>query len=290
MEKTGIIGKGAFGEAIGHLLHETDTRAIFCDKNQDLHPDTVDLKTLIDSADIIFLAVPSWSIHTVLTGAKEFLRKENILVGLSKGINNLGTTSDNIEKLAPDNNYAILSGPMLAEDIINSKQASAIVSSKSDNVAKKVAGIFEGSRLLCKTTSNPKAVSMIGALKNIYVLGSGIGRGLDLGNSWQGAYLTRAVSEMQSLLTTIGLPAQLVHSDAGIGDLLATSISDSSQNIRAGKSLAQHTEPNNSEGLSSLPFIYKMLPENRQGHFPILKTIFEIVRGENPQKIALVVK
>ena len=83
-------------------------------------------------------------------------------------------------------------------------------------------------------------VELAGALKNVIALAAGMVDGLGLGDSGKAAIITRGLAEMTRLGVAAGADPRTFAGLAGVGDLIATCMSQLSRNRRAGELLASN--------------------------------------------------
>jgi glycerol-3-phosphate dehydrogenase (NAD(P)+) len=81
-------------------------------------------------------------------------------------------------------------------------------------------------------------VELAGALKNVIALAAGLADGLRMGDSGKAAIVTRGLAEITRLGVAAGADARTFAGLAGVGDLIATCMSQLSRNHRAGELLA----------------------------------------------------
>ena len=76
--------------------------------------------------------------------------------------------------------------------------------------------------------------------KNAFAVGMGFASATNKpGRNFVGAYFTQALKEMQIIGCAMGAEADSFYQLSGLGDLLATSLSDKSHNFTAGKLLGE---------------------------------------------------
>ena len=81
---------------------------------------------------------------------------------------------------------------------------------------------------------------MGGALKNIIALGAGIADGLGYGDNAKAAFMTRGLTEITALGTTMGAHPLTFSGLAGLGDVIATCASTLSRNHHMGVELTKN--------------------------------------------------
>lgn len=123
-----------------------------------------------------------------------------------------------------------------------------------------------------------------GALKNTIAIGSGILGGLGMGKNLQAMLLTRGLHEMIHIGRALGSDSRAFIGTAGIGDLIATAMSEKSRNYSFGMRLAKgetydeimKTIPELAEGTRTLKIV-KQLSKTYKLHIPISTILHRVV-------------
>ncbi|MEK7478836.1 MAG: NAD(P)H-dependent glycerol-3-phosphate dehydrogenase [Patescibacteria group bacterium] len=293
-QKIAIIGYGELGKAIHKLLkNKSDLIVDIWDKKY--HESK--LSGVISSANIIFICVPSWCVRGALESIKKYLSKKALVVCLAKGIepaphsggkDKTLKTMDVVlqDELSVDQPFSILSGSMLAEELMADKNGFAVVASKNKKDFFIISDVFNKTNLKVKYSKDLRGIALCGVLKNIYALGLGIIDGLELGGNSKGKFLAMAIIEMIEIVKYLGGNDKTVLSVAGIGDLIATGFSKYSRNREAGEELAKTgiccLE---SEGFKSVNSMAKLLGKkaDKLPFFNILKSI--ILENQKPKDV-----
>ena len=285
-KKIAIIGYGELGRAVHKILEKKKDLSIGIWDKKDRENK---LSGIISSAEVIFVCVPSWCVREALENIKKYLSKEALIVCLSKGIET-GTskTIDAVleEILSSKQSFAILSGSMLAEELVAGKNGFAVVAAKNKKHFPIISNIFNGTNLKIKYSKDLRGVALCGVLKNIYSLGLGICDGLNLGSNTKGKLALEAIKETIEIVEYLGGKKNSVLSEAGIGDLIATAFSNFSRNREVGEELAETgiccLE---SEGFKSVNSMAKLLGKkaDKLSFFNALKLI--ILENQKPKDI-----
>jgi glycerol-3-phosphate dehydrogenase len=131
--KITIIGAGAIGRAIEHILLTNGRAPVLWDKDTTKVPNQGELGTAVAGSQIVFLCVPSWVLRSACEMLRPHLSSEAILVGISKGLEQ-GTklrTDEVLVDVFPQNEITLLSGPMLASEIRTGAKAYAIIGAQN---------------------------------------------------------------------------------------------------------------------------------------------------------------
>jgi len=192
-----------------------------------------------------------------------------------------------IEKDVKGAKYALLSGPMFAFEICDGKMSYAVLASKDKIVFSKVSKLFKNTKLKLEYAQDVHSVAISAVLKNIYTLGIGIVEGSGEKNNTKGFLSAIAIREMIGIIKILKLNEHIVQGTAGVADLIATSGSEHSQNIRLGKEIfEQGSATFNSEGFVSLASLLKMLGKNSR-KFAFLSLIERIVINKKNPKLEI---
>src|SRR5699024_1184230 len=197
---------------------------------------TNNVEETIQNKDIILLAVPTHGIREILEKYGRLIRKDQVIVNVSKGIENgsLMRISEIVEEFLPENKFVVLSGPSHAEEVALDLPTTVVVASKDKNAAKLIQDVFMTSKFRVYTNPDLIGVELGGSLKNIIALGAGISDGLGYGDNTKAALMTRGIFEMTKLGEKMGASTNTFSGLSGIGDLIVTCTSGHSRNRKAG--------------------------------------------------------
>ena len=305
MKKILVIGAGSWGTALANTLACNNKNVFLWTEKQKvsdqinktkinkkyfknilLHKNITSIFGKIDPKlySFIFYVLPAKAFDKFL---KNYLinNQVNNFIICSKG---LGEKGEFVSDLAKENlkikNLFILSGPSFADEVILNKPTALSLAGKKQHET--IGILFQSSNLRLYYSNHIKTLEFLGILKNIYALGAGIIDALNLGENAKASYLTRCLYEIKSTLKIKKLDQEQLFSLGGVGDLFLTSNSFKSRNYNFGyrliKNKLKNLEKITIEGLNSIHVINK----NKDIDFnqlPILKTIFNIIKGKNPQ-------
>lgn len=285
-----IIGAGEIGSAVAALIKPSGTRIEEWDKDLSKVPKQKPLASTIPKADVIFLCIPSWHLRDGVAEIRPFLKKKTLIISLSKGIE-LGTklTVDGLlaVTLPKAQPFALISGPMLAEELMEGLPTGAVVATKRRADFARVSALFKKSPLRLSWSSDVRGTALAGVLKNTYALTLGIADAIPLGANAKGWLVERAIGEMMAILHILNRKGDALITatgPAGLGDLVATGTSPYSSNFTVGRELvAGKGITKMSEGFISLPSLISMLGK-RVGQFPLLQTVSRIVIDKKDAK------
>ena len=313
--KVGMIGMGNLGSAVALLAashgHEVTgwefDAAVVASINEkqanDRYlpgiplPPSVQATTNLDEVmalPLVFLALPSRFVLPVLSRyvAAHPAGPWPAIANLSKGIDAASgkTVMMMLGTLFPEEKLAMVAGPSLANEFSRGVMTVVVAASKNSALVQQVGKVLNGSRFAVLPSDDVSGVELGGILKNIYALGLGIfaAQG-ELGLNFVGAYLTQALAEMQALGSILGARPESFLLPSGIGDLIATSLSEHSHNrtmgrlIGEGHSLAEVREKmgNLPEGYNTLQVAVSLAQKNGIT-LPLATLLHEVVEGKLP--------
>ena len=253
-KKITIFGNGEIGSAIGEILAGKGFEVYFWDREPGKVTPNMTLEQMAKASDFVFLCVPSWVLRDALEQIKAFLKSGTVLISLAKGMENTGKTVDEIIRETVPNNFVLMSGPMLAEEISQGALGFAVLASQAGVDTVKAKELFIGTNVHTEISEDVRTVAFAGVLKNVYALVIGIVSGLGYGDNLKGYLVSKIWAEWEYLTELLGLNRAVLASTAGVGDFIATSFSSYSKNHELGEKLAKGDVTGlMSEGLSSLP-------------------------------------
>ena len=200
-----------------------------------------DLVAALDGADIILNVVPS---HVTREVAKNVRAAANTLdralvVNASKGLEegSLKRMSEVLQEelgIAPEQ-ISTLAGPSHAEEVSRKMPTSVVVAGSGADGNVTVQHAFMRPYFRIYTNSDIVGVELGVSLKNIVAIAAGICDGLGYGDNTKAALLTRGLVEVSRLGAALGARPETFFGLAGIGDLIATSLSQHSRNRHVGE-------------------------------------------------------
>ena len=289
MQKIAIIGAGEIGKALGFVFEKNAGFLVeYWDKDASKMPVKKEISDIVSGADFLFLCVPSWAVRDVLEKSLDFLKEDTLVVCLSKGIEKTSkkTMNEVLKELLPKKqNFIILGGPMIAEEIVAGSFSAGVAASEKEEDFEKLKPLFKNSNIKLEYSKDVYGVALCGVLKNIYALLLGMADGLKATDNRKGYLTAKAINEMASIVKILGGKKETAFSIAGLGDLIATGFSECSHNWCTGCKIAKGNKDAASEGTNSLSVILNIL-KDRAKEFLILKTLDKIVnKKEDPSLI-----
>ena len=235
--------------------------------------------------DLIIVSFPIQFINSYLD--LKFNRSSKILI-LSKGIdcNSLmlptQILSDKFD--IKSSNMAVISGPSHAEQVYKGDPTTLVAASTNKEFAKNIQKFLSQQNLRIYTSTDIIGVQLGGAMKNVIAIAAGIMHGLGLGENSISALITRGIFELNKLGSLMGSKKNTLNGLSGIGDLVATCLSDDSRNRKAGimiaegKTLKYITENMNikAEGINTSKSVHQ-LSKKYDIKLPICEGVYNIL-------------
>ena len=205
---------------------------------------TPDLSAVLQGADAVIMGVPSHGYRAVLEQAAPHIAGDTPIVSLSKGIEQetlmrmTQVTADVLPDHRPER-IGVLSGPNLAKEVIAGQPAATVVAMQDEAVARDLQALFMSQTFRVYTNPDVVGCEAAGALKNVMAIAAGMADGLGFGDNTLATLITRALAEMTRLGVAMGGQPLTFAGLAGMGDLIATCMSEKSRNHMVGYGLGQ---------------------------------------------------
>lgn len=199
-----------------------------------------DLGRAVAEADVIFFILPSNFISDLVKKSSPHVKKGAICVDVSKGFDEktLGLVPDVIAKGLPKKLGAKvlgISGPAIARDMATGAFTAMNIYGKDKDAIKTVQQVLESDHLRLSPSADPVGAEVAGSLKNVYAIALGVCDGLGFPMNTKAVVLVSALQEMNQLIKKMKGSGEAVFDLAGLGDLIATSLSPISRNRRFGE-------------------------------------------------------
>jgi len=262
-KKIGYLGAGTWGFALASLLgskgHEVTVwtrdpelaRTLQQNRSHSKLPGseasesvrfTSNLKEAIDGADVAIESVTASGIRSVFekTGP---LKVPVILTskGIEQGSGLL--LPEVVSEWIDPALIGILSGPSLADEVVQNLPTSVVCSAYDPNVMKLIHQLFSTPTFRVYPNEDIAGVAFGGAMKNIIAIACGISDGLGNGDNAKAALMTRGLHEIRKLASAKNCNPETLNGLSGMGDLSVTCMSTSSRNYRFGKLVAEGFSP-----------------------------------------------
>jgi glycerol-3-phosphate dehydrogenase (NAD(P)+) len=310
--KVAVLGAGAWGTALGKVLHENGNAVTLWDvnpatlsalrsgRNERYLPDVPlpadwkveeDFGKAIAGRECIVMAIPSQSFRQVATKLKT---APALLVSVTKGIEfETGQTMSRIlREFVPADRVAALSGPSFAREVALGIPTAVVCASERDGTARTVQGLFHRPEFRIYRSTDILGVEYGGALKNVIAIAAGVSDGLGYGDNTKAALVTRALSELRRLGVACGAQPETFAGLSGLGDLMLTCFSRQSRNRDLGERLGrgetmeiiQASQPKLAEGYPTARSAHRLAREKKVPT-PILDQVHALLyEGKDPKR------
>ena len=262
--KIGILGAGAGGTAVAQVLALAGHDVMVWDRNTAVITDiskrnenrkyfpgfvladtiiaTGVLEQVLDESDVIFIALPIRAQTEVAAAALPFLKDDHIIVHIAAGVRETdgAFVTDMWEEVTGKTlKQAVIAGPNFALEVMQEKFTAQVVAARDEEVAEKVANLFDVPFIRCYSSTDVVGVQIAAAVRNVLAIAAGMCEGLGLGMNAQAAVLCRGLGEMLRLAEALGADGKTVMGLAGMGDLILHAGSKLSRNYRFGVQLGR---------------------------------------------------
>ncbi len=313
-ETVAVLGAGSWGTALAIQLarnqlqvrlwgHEADhiARLQALRENSDFLPgfklaDNIEpiasLEDTVKDAPYLLIVIPSKGFRGLLQKLKPLIDNDRLLFWASKGFEiETGKLLHEVvtEELAL-RHYGVVSGPTFATEVARGMPAAIVCAGNDPQSSETFAALLRGHHFRAYTSDDIVGVELGGARKNMLAIAVGVSDGLGFGANTRAALMTRGLSEIMHLGTTMGAKRETLMGLAGLGDIILTCTDDQSRNRRfglaigKGKSIAQaEIEVGQTvEGLRAARAIYHKSKQLGLD-LPIIDEVYHVLYdGKNP--------
>ena len=283
-----ILGYGEMGHAMEHLLKQQQLD--IWDKYPQHNFQSVILEEAVPQADIVSFCLPVNPHREIARQIAPLLNNNCLCLSIAKGLDEAGQTAAQIfsEVFASHQDYALLYGPMISEEIRADRYAFAQLGCSEIGTYNRIRDCFHRSRLYIEHTLDITGISWSVILKNVYAIVFGIADELQLGDNMRGYLSVAALRELDQIVRTMGGQAGSPYHLAGLGDLITTATSEDSHHHELGRMLARgEVQAIKGEGIHTLDMVEQHRLFNT-ADYPLFQLIHDIVRQQHdvPEKIS----
>lgn len=316
MMKATVLGTGSWGTALAQVLADNGNEVVMygVDKTEieDINnhknsryfddvtlPDSIsatsDIKTALEKAELMLIAVPTKFVASVLETARPYIDKNIIVVNASKGFdpntnNRMTVTVRRVIGQVITTPIVSVIGPSHAEEVILRRLTSICAVSEDAEAARRVQRIFSNSYIRLYINTDEVGAEYSSAMKNIIAIASGILVGQGYGDNAKAALVTRGLAEMARYTKVKGGRAETLMGLTGVGDLVVTCFSVHSRNYQAGLCIGKNDSveeffrdnKKTVEGIYSCKVVHEDL-QNYDFEMPITSELYKILfEGKRP--------
>ena len=291
-----ILGTGAFGLALGNLLHEKSKADIVfwtafeeeyleitnnntydrvltgieLASNLDV---TMDLSIALNNSDLIVIAVPCNHVREVLTRIEDYLNDNSRVILVSKGLekNTDLLMTEIYEELGLKGQVSYLAGPTFAKELIINSKAGLTLATKDEKTKELILKLFKDTNVEIEVIDDYIGLELYGVIKNVLAILMGSINSKYRGDSTNAYYLTKIYNFAKDLVTKLGGKESTSTCYGALGDILLTCNSKTSRNYSYGVLL--YTNKNEAdvykkhytvEGSIAITSLTKLLRKNNQ--------------------------
>jgi glycerol-3-phosphate dehydrogenase (NAD(P)+) len=321
MKNIAVLGGGSFGLALADLLARQgcntrvwlrDTQAAEHLSTHRQHPTylqglslhasitySTHLPKVLEGSDMLWVAVPSSAIRSVLTESVQHTSPKPVVIG-TKGIeqNTLFTmhevACDALGPAWPQTHIMALSGPSFAKEIILQHPTAVVMAGSDDTLLQHTTRLVFCDSFRAYASNDIMGVELGGALKNVMAIAAGAITGLGFGDNTRAALITRGVAEMSRFAIAKGAQPLTLAGLAGMGDLILTCTGTLSRNRSLGQFLGQGVSYKEAvqrlggvaEGVATAKAAF-MMASQLNIHAPIIQAVHDVLFQNTPIKEAL---
>ena len=305
-----ILGTGAFGLALGNLLHEKSKADIVfwtafeeeyleitnnntydrvltgieLASNLDV---TMDLSIALTASDLIVVAVPCNHVREVLTRIEDYLNDNSRVILVSKGLEKETDLlmTEIYEELGLKGQVSYLAGPTFAKELIINSKAGLTLATKDEKTKELILKLFKDTNVEIEVIDDYIGLELYGVIKNVLAILMGSLNSKYRGDSTNAYYLTKIYNFAKDLVTKLGGKESTSTCYGALGDILLTCNSKTSRNYSYGVLL--YTNKNEAdvykkhytvEGSIAITSLTKLLKKNNQTS-PFIEKLTEYFNG-----------
>jgi len=318
MNKVTVLGAGAWGTTMAQVLVDCGNDVLLWGRSTELvneinssHTNkkylgehvlpsqlraTDQITEAFGHSSIIVLAIPAQNLRDALTEWKSLFAPNALVISTIKGIelsSELRMT-EVITEVLEQRNFAIITGPNLADELILRQPAGAVAAAPTLDIATQVQGLFTTPYYRVYTSTDVVGCELAGAIKSIIALAVGMSIGMGLGENTQAMLITRGLNEVARIGAAHGADPLSAAGLAGMGDLVASCGSALSRNRTFGEVLGRTGSMKDArshmaktvEGVASSSAVIEIA--HRVGvEVPVIEAVADVVAGTITPKQAL---
>lgn len=312
--KVGVLGAGAFGLALSHILvknkvtvemwtHNEEEAKVLDKKRISKKLDgykipkeikfSTNLEETVNGKDLIVMAIPAFAFEDVTKQLTKYIKKNQPVLIATKGIqqNTCLFLNDVFAKYLK-NSVAVISGPTFAVDMIKDAPIGFSMATKSHKTEMVIRKCFENSTTKFRRTRDITGIEICGSIKNVMAIASGMLEGMGVTDSTRALFLTESMNDIKELIDALGGKKKSILSFAGFGDILMTCTSKNSRNFSFGyligsgaskEEIDKYLENTTVEGMYTLKSIHKLV-RRKKVKMPIINLIHDIIEGKKDKE------
>jgi len=250
-----------------------------------------DIVAVLQDAEDVIIAVPSFAVAEVLEKAKPYLTSRiKSISSVTKGLDPKSLEPLPVmiaDQLPPKLRRMLctLGGPAIAVEMAKGSPTGFVIAGRDKTTINRVKHLLENDTVKCATSNDLLGVGLAAALKNPYAIGLGLCDGLGYPANAKAMVLALAIEEMEHVIVKSGGQLETATGLAGLGDLIVTGMSPHSRNRSYGERLvgAKSNKPSDLglgtvEGIVATGFAVR-LARKLKAKTPLLDAIDRCLRS-----------
>lgn len=262
------------------------------------------LAEVVEGADLIIVAVPSFNVRDVMNLLKGLFGKKvekwPMLVGLAKGMEKetLKLPSQVVQDIfgtigIPYSHLAVLG---FASEIARGRPTTEVLASTDPALAQQIKEILESDRFQILLSDDLAGVQLGGTLKNVLTIAIAIGEATQKDPEIRSKLVSSAVDELVRIGAALGGAPETLKDISGRGDLILTSSSSLSRSYLVGRRIYKEgilpikneieKRRITSEGWESVKAIHQIC-EERGIEAPMVSEVYRVIyEGRSAEEAA----
>lgn len=249
-----VTSDGPWGDALARRLAGADQQVtLICAKvTRKKRPKGItasaDLGAALAGAERVVLAEDINGIDARLREMAPYLQGNHRILTCARGLTHdlHRRPSEAVRAYTAVRQIAVLAGSATPKSVSKGDAGALVIGSAFPDWANELQTVFTADALRVYTNGDAPGVELAAAFSAILGVGMGVARGLDVGASTEATALTRALAEMDRLVTGFGGRAGTAFGLAGLGVLAESTLSGAGDSMAAGIAMAK--------GESTAPF------------------------------------
>jgi glycerol-3-phosphate dehydrogenase (NAD(P)+) len=247
MSDWGIVGDGPWGLALARRLQAGGHRVTVAglEKKRRGVPrgvvHTTDLKTVLTDHERLIFSVPIGEFEGLLQHAALQLRPAQRIMSTARGLtpkSHLRGT-EAIARITAVRQLAVLAGAADADALSSGSPVALVVGSAFPSWSQEVQNALWSQSLRVYTNADMIGVELANVVASVVGVALGVARAMGVGSAAEATALTRALSEMNRVVSSLGGLQGTAYGLAGLGVLGEMVYDGSGHSFRAGQCLAE---------------------------------------------------
>ena len=260
-----VIGAGSWGTGLASLIADRNEVCLWSRRddlatsinvgreNSDYLPGyrlpdalraTSSIAEALGGAELVMFAVPSHGMRHVVEQGAGLIAGEVPILSLAKGLESttLMRMTEIINGVLPGHQQervGVLTGPNLVRELIAGQPGASVIAMADAECATRVQCDLMNDTLRIYTNPDVVGCEVAGVTKNIIAIAVGMADGMGYGDNTKAALMTRGLAEVTRMGVALGGDPSTFIGLAGVGDLVATCVSETSRNRRVGIELGR---------------------------------------------------